>query len=670
MAQSCPAPGSSATITSFPNTYYSGQQAVVNAGSSSIVIGAATYGTTPISTGDILLIIQVQGAQIDAANGSTYGDGVSGSGYLANPQLLAGNMEYVVAANNIPLAGGTLLLQSATVKSYKNAAFGADGQYTYQLIHVPSYYDLTIGGTLTVPAWDGATGGVLVLDVVNSLDMNGQTIDASGTGFRGGGGVAIFGGNDFNTDFTAMSPTDADLAINFGDHASKGEGIAGTPRLINSNNYGSLTKNTVEGYPNGSFAMGAPGNAGGGGVDFWPFFQNDNSGGGGGGNGGAGGKGGNSFSSNEPVGGNPGASFTQNSVSRLIMGGGGGAGDNNNETGSLPGGFSASGATGGGIVIVNARTIINTGTINVNGMAADSSQNYDGAGGGGAGGSVLLHAMNGHANVTVLANGGNGGINDGAYFGLFYAHGPGGGGGGGVIYTNGGLNPASSVNGGAPGRTQDDVLGITTFGAAAGATGVLNTSATIIPPLSCMLLPMQFLFVNGARNNKLATVSWKLANEHDIKHYTIGRSNNGTDFTPAGTVAYRYGNGNQYIFTDTAAGEGNTLYYQVRAQDIQGHYTLSKVIAIKAATTATALSISPHPASTTVIIRWIAAGSNPVLINLFDAAGHIVLSRRYQARSGTNELTLTKLEALPNGLYLVQAYDGIHYSNGKLLIHH
>src|SRR6476619_1968370 len=93
-AQICPPPVT-ATITSFPNTsYYPGQQATVSAGNTSIGIGAATYGTTPISAGDVLLIIQMQGAQINSTNNNTYGDGVSGSGYLDNAGLYAGNMEY------------------------------------------------------------------------------------------------------------------------------------------------------------------------------------------------------------------------------------------------------------------------------------------------------------------------------------------------------------------------------------------------------------------------------------------------------------------------------------------------------------------------------------------------------------------------------------------------
>ena len=411
-AQTCPPPVTS-TITSFPNTYYPGQQAMVSAGSTSVTIGAAGYGTTPVSAGDVLLIIQMQGAQINSANNNTYGDGISGSGYLNNAELYAGNMEYVIATNSVPLTGGTVTLQTGTVNNYKNAAFGTDGQYTYQVIHVPQYYNLILNADITPPNWDGAIGGVVAMAVMNTFDMNGHSINVTGAGFRGGGGVQIIGGMGFAAphDFVAMSPTNANISALVGNHASKGEGIAGTPRLINSNNYSSLQTNTEEGYPGGSFGMGAPGNAGGSGSDDATPTNSNNSGGGGGGNGGAGGRGGYSYATGAPYGGKPGARFTQRSPLRLVMGGGGGAGDNNNGNGTPGIGLASGGATGGGIVIINAGTIMNTGFVYATGSNANNTPVNDACGGGGAGGSVLINAHSGHSNITVYANGGNGGSN-------------------------------------------------------------------------------------------------------------------------------------------------------------------------------------------------------------------------------------------------------------------
>src|SRR4029077_6880217 len=89
-----------------------------------------------------------------------------------------------------------------------------------------------------------------------------------------------------NADYRNTAPTTYTGAAVAGSHAAKGEGIAGTPRWVESAN--TLLNTNVEGYPNGSMAKGARGNAGGGGTDAPPAANDQNAGGGGGANGGVG----------------------------------------------------------------------------------------------------------------------------------------------------------------------------------------------------------------------------------------------------------------------------------------------------------------------------------------------------------------------------------------------
>ena len=70
-AQTCP-PTVTTTINSSPNTYYPGTTATLSAGATSIALGPVTYGTVPISANDIVLIIQMQGAQISVTNNTNY----------------------------------------------------------------------------------------------------------------------------------------------------------------------------------------------------------------------------------------------------------------------------------------------------------------------------------------------------------------------------------------------------------------------------------------------------------------------------------------------------------------------------------------------------------------------------------------------------------------------
>ncbi len=162
------------------------------------------------------------------------------------------------------------------------------------------------------------------------------------------------------------------------------------------------------------------------------------------------------------------------------MGGGGGAGTTNNgtadPTNGNPAGINSSGAAGGGIIIIHAGSVVGTGTITANGQTALDVMN-DGAGGGGAGGSIELLTLSGSlAGATLSANGGNGGhtwLTSGP--GASYPgsrHGPGGGGGGGVILAS--SAPASaSISGGANGTstTIHD-----SYGATPGSDGVAVTN--------------------------------------------------------------------------------------------------------------------------------------------------------------------------------------------------
>jgi hypothetical protein len=663
-AQSCPA-NALTSVNVFPNTYYPASQASVSAGSKSIVLGAVSNGSTPISSGDILLIIQMQGAQINSTNSSSYGDGTGvATGYLNNGQLLAGNMEYAVASSSVPLTGGTLNLVSGLANSYQNSAYGANGQYTYQVLRVPIYYDLTLTGDITAPAWDGASGGVLVLFATDNINLNSHKIQASGSGFRGGGGRALSGAGALsNTDYTTSASSNA--------NGSKGEGIAGTPKYVFKSSTNFITTYAVEGYPNGSYAMGAPGNAGGGGTDGNPSSNDQNTGGGGGANGGVGGVGGYAWSSAFASGGGPGSVFGQASPSRLVMGGGGGAGTTNNGTGTPGGGVSSSGANGGGIIIIYSQnTISGTGTITASGSAANGSVQNDGGGGGGAGGSILIFSKNGGVNnITVTATGGTGGTNES---GGGSSHGHGGGGGGGVIYSNIALNAASSSSGGTAGWTNG---GTTHYGAVSGSSGSLvQTMAASAPaqvPLHCVVLATSFLNVAAAQGSDMINVKWSVSNEFRTLEYIIERSSDGINFSVIGSAAYMPGAAGQYAYSDdNLPAAGGIVYYRIREVEAGGAVVYSKVVSVRLSGSGGVLSVYPNPASSRVTVSFTSTGAGAISLRLFDLKGSMLWQQQYQAVAGANTVAVDGIRSVPDGLYILQWFDGLNPRQVKVMVRH
>jgi uncharacterized repeat protein (TIGR01451 family) len=450
------------------NTYYPGTGSPAG-GATSIVIGAADGrgASTPISVGDMLLVIQVQGASVTSTNAVGYGGSGGSRGYSALGT--AGNYEYVRASSSVGIGGGTLQIAGGLESPYRtgNATTSNTARSRYQVVRVPQYRNATVTGVVNSPSWNGATGGIVALDVANVLRFSGGTINVDADGFRGGGGANSTTGAAYGT---AGTPDYATSQSTNAAHGSKGEGIGGTPlRVFDGTTVTTLTLADIAGALSG--ARGAPGNAGGGGTDGDPTYNDQNSGGGGGSNGGQGGRGGFAWCTNfgtanacAQSGGIGGQAMPNPGKTDVFLGGGGGAGSMNDNTGQ------ASGAPGGGAIMIRAGDLAGSATLNANGGSFTSSSTNDGTGGGGGGGTVQLFAQSMSGTFTVNARGGNGISNTGAG----QSHGPGGGGGGGVVVSN--VNVATNVSGGLPGTTASAAAYGANYGATAGSAGVANTA--------------------------------------------------------------------------------------------------------------------------------------------------------------------------------------------------
>lgn len=438
-----------------------------------------------LTTGDLILIIQMQGASMNTTNTSAYGS--------------------ITSYNNAGLSE-TRCVQSVSGSNLITLSVPLSNNYTasgrVQVVRVPRYSNLRIrnSSSIVASAWNGQTGGVVALEIQGQIRMDhvsSSQINVDGLGFRGGI-------QDNNTHAAANPITTLFRSSDSRDGGEKGEGIAGFTTL-----YDSL---------NGRYGRGAPANGGGGG-------NTHNAGGGGGANAGNvsawNGHGnplaspaswatawnleGGSFSTNTSSGGGRGGytfgSSDQNAISvppsdaawggnsrhnvgglggrpldysngRIFMGGGGGAGDGNNSAAN-------GGAAGGGLIYIlhYGAFYSNNGLLTANGGNGGNtlSNHNDAPGGGGAGGTIIFASAS-NIGVTLRANGGDGGnqlITNNE------SEGPGGGGGGGYIAISGGT-PSRTTNGGNNGTTSSTAL--TEFvanGATRGGAGTNNATISL-----------------------------------------------------------------------------------------------------------------------------------------------------------------------------------------------
>ncbi|MCU0439968.1 MAG: Ig-like domain-containing protein [Raineya sp.] len=481
-----------ATTNTIVNQYTT-LQTDVTAGATQIVVTDVTQlsNPTPIGRGDLILIIQMQGATITNTNDFTYGTISNYNG--------AGNYEYAYVTGTI---GNTIQLSCTLAQGYRVAG-------RTQIVRVPQYQTLTIsaGASVTASAWNGTRGGIVAIYAQNIV-LDGS-INVSNLGFRGG----VLENTSANNQANFVS-TNANAG------GEKGESIAGFQTEYNA--------------LGGRFGRGAPANGGGGG-------NGNNAGGGGGANAGVpadwfrgtgvmcnactgnsawtldpdyiangnaltnssgGGRGGHTVStSNQNAltlapggaawagdlrrarGGLGGRPLDINAENRIFFGGGGGAGDQNNNAGGR-------GGNGGGIVYIVSNQITGTGSINANGEngANTVTPHTDAPGGAGGGGTIIIKSNTSVSGITLNARGGNGGNHLGT---AAQAHGPGGGGGGGYVAVFTPTDASSkNITGGTNGTTTSTALTeYPTNGATLGKAGISNTNTTSNFILSCNIAP-------------------------------------------------------------------------------------------------------------------------------------------------------------------------------------
>ncbi|MBI1343187.1 MAG: T9SS type A sorting domain-containing protein [Terrimonas sp.] len=650
-------------------------------GSMSFSKSVNPYANDALSNGDLVLIIQVQGADITTSNTAAYGAITSYNN--------TGNYELKTVYN---VSGNTIYFCEGLTNSYSQG-----GRNRTQVVRIPRLSSLLIGSGVTITGmpWNGSTGGIVALEMSANATVTGN-ISANDIGFRGGVDditVSINASIYTNTIYTSTVASTND--------AQKGESIAG-----NATDYETLLT--------GSCGRGAPANGGGGG-------NGHNSGGGGGSNAGTngvltpwngtglkdisgtswntawnleaagfatdismgGGRGGYSFSNSNQdalvygpgnsiwggnrrmnVGGFGGRPLDYNGNTRLFFGGGGGAGDGNNSS-------AGNGGNGGGLVfLLSNGNISGTGTITANGQDGYSTQNsfIDAAGGGGGGGAIQIMASGTITGVSITANGGVGG--DQTYL-TGEAEGPGGGGGGGYIATTS-TSVSRLVNGGANGLSYS--THVTEFlpnGATKGNNGTIVTKS-FIDVNACneigFILPLSLLSFDASLHSKVVELNWRTANESNLDRFEVEKSTDGIHFSPvSGSVrATNTASVMQYHHTDYQPDLGSAvIYYRLKIINSNGSFTYSGVQSIRQTKTDAVMTVYPNPA--TDMIRVDLPNQfqgQETRMDICNTSGNMVKTVRQSNSSASERINISDLSS---GIYIIRVSSASGVINQKII---
>lgn len=564
---------------------------------------------TGISVNKKIMVVQMKGAAINTTNTASFGDTIStnDAGFYDIGTICAIRDDSVFLFHNL-------------VNNY-NTATGK-----VQLVVFAEYLSANVVDTVKAQPWNIATGtgGVIALYADLDITLN-APVYANSSGYRGGQFVQSNGTCSNIVPATGYAYPGANSSPQNG--AYKGEGIADIGTTQNG-------------------GRGAPANGGGGG-------NNHNNSGGGGANLSAGGAGGGNSSTSgcsstlKGLGGKPLSGWNGK---KIFAGGGGGAGQNNN--GLLTNG----GGNGGGIIFIWANTIIgNNNIISASGGNGGASLS-DGAGGGGGGGTIILHVSNYTGNLTVQANGGNGGNSeDGGNIDRCY--GGGGGGSGGVLYFTGAL-PAitTSVAAGSAGvETGRDPGCAVAQPASAGSGGAVISSYTFTRSTAAasyctLVLPSKLIFFKAFEQGKKVILGWQVLNPELVTHFTIEKKDDAGNWIEMMTVP-AVNNTESYSLADTNPHTGEN-YYRLRITEKSTTVYYSNILRVVRIISVNEFSCYPNPATHSFTVYRNTNGIADLRLN--DMTGKIVLQQKIWSK--VEEILLPQL---PAGIYLVRVNQSI-----------
>lgn len=542
-------------------------------------------------------------------NASVASNGFTVSGSQIEVAVLMNNsrdIEYGIV-DNILVEGdrsfSTLTIESALTNTYSTGA-----NSSVQIISYPEFTNYSTASSLTALDWNGKIGGVLAMEVTNTLTLN-HNINLDGKGFRGGSL------NPFN-ETTPRNCNPEVYRTSNREYGRKGEGIH---------------KNTIYGYVG---ARGRLASGGGGG-------NRHNSGAGGGGNFTAGGNGGPGYNEgNPPAGcddaaGDPGTGAAgyggsdlsyHISANRIFMGGGGGGGQHDD----VITGDSEPGGDGGGIIIIKADEVLvpcGSGVmITTNGEgfpypAVDAG--WEGGPGAGSGGSILFQVETWTLTCSLQTEAKGG---EGATATYTYAHGGGGGGGKGVTIFSGSVPASNYTSDNSQGQGGSNGTDPSAGNADDGDTTPDNPEYQGLPEDAVIQddegpLPVTLIYWQGFSKDGFNLLQWSTANEINNDYFTIERSINGIDWSiiaevsGSGTVSEQ----SDYQHKDYLNYSGS-VYYRLSQTDYDGEREVFDIIYLEIEQITPSVLIYPNPTSG---IFSIDLGSNEpnTKVEVYDGSG-------------------------------------------------
>lgn len=173
-------------------------------------------------------------------------------------------------------------------------------------------------------------------------------------------------------------------------------------------------------------------------------------------------------------------------------------------------------------------------------------------------------------------------------------------------------------------------------------------SKTLVIAQCGAVLPVTFNNLTAVLNNNASKISWKVAEQTNVKQYEVEKSIDGISFDRIATVA------NNFLTTyavDDKNLNNEINYYRIKVINNDGRYSYSSIVTLALKGNTGAVRIFPNPVQDRLFI-WMPADTKVNNVVIFDAVGR-KLTQRKVADNATNVSDID-VRNLPKGVYRIQ----------------
>lgn len=184
-------------------------------------------------------------------------------------------------------------------------------------------------------------------------------------------------------------------------------------------------------------------------------------------------------------------------------------------------------------------------------------------------------------------------------------------------------------------------------------------------------LPIRLVSFTGKVYNSYNELNWTVADVKDMQSMELEYSADGQNFETLQLISLENaGVSNEtYSYQDSKA--ANVALYRIKFTDVRGVITYSSVVRLQSANNSdnnvSTVSYAPNPFSSNISVNVTLSKAQSVRLEVIDLSGKTISATVENREAGTNAFSISNLENLTPGIYLLQVTTGTEAFKYKIV---